>query len=105
MEPRFLGRSPLQMVLLPWLILLPFCGAAGAYLSRRAGGNVRARLVAGLFPTIALFTLGSIVVPTRLLTFARPEWRYGAIALIVGVVLPSAALLAGTAPFLRTAKQ
>ena len=37
-------------VYLPWLILLPFCGAAGAYLSRRAGGQPLARLLAGLFP-------------------------------------------------------
>lgn len=30
MLPRYLGRSPLQMVLLPWLALLPLCGAGGA---------------------------------------------------------------------------
>jgi hypothetical protein len=40
---------------LPWLILLPFCGAAGAYLSRRAGGQPALRLVAGLFPVVVLF--------------------------------------------------
>jgi len=49
LQPRFLGRSPLQMVILPWLIVLPFCGAAGAYLSGRLGAGLRARLVAGLF--------------------------------------------------------
>lgn len=101
MQPRFLGRSPLEMVLLPWLVLLPLCGASGAYLSRRGGGNPRARLVAGLFPTIALLTLGSILVVTRLLTFARPEWWYGSVALAVGIIFPSAALLIGTLPFLR----
>jgi|SRR5580658_3103222 hypothetical protein len=105
MQPRFLGRSPLQMVLLPWLALLPVCGAAGAYLSRRGGGNRRARLAAGLFPTIALFTLGAILVPTRLLTFAHPEWRYGLIALALGIILPSAALLLGALPFLHESSQ
>jgi hypothetical protein len=103
-EPRLLGRSPLETVLLPWLLLLPLCGAAGAYLSRRSGGNVTARLVAGLFPTIALLALGLILVPARLVTFAHPEWRYGFIALAVAVVFPSAALLLGTAPFLRPAR-
>ncbi|MFZ0759881.1 MAG: permease prefix domain 1-containing protein, partial [Candidatus Sulfotelmatobacter sp.] len=105
MQPRFLGLSPLQMVFLPWIALLPLCGAAGAYLSRRGGGNRRERLVAGLFPTIALFTLGSILVPTRLLTFARPEWRYGLVALVIGIILPSASLLLGTMPFLREPSQ
>lgn len=103
MQSRFLGRSPLQMVLLPWLCLLPLCGAAGAYLSRRAGGSLRARLVAGLFPTISMLTLGSILVVSRRLTFAHPEWKYGAIALAVAVILPSVTLLAGAAPFFRTA--
>ena len=104
MQSRFLGRSPLLMVLLPWLCLLPLCGATGAYLSRRAGGNLSARVVAGLFPTIALLTLGSMLVVTRQLTFAHPEWEYGAIALAVTVVLPSVTLLIGASPFLRTAK-
>ncbi len=104
MQPRFLGRSPLEMVLLPWLALLPLCGAAGAYLSRRGGGDSRACLVAGLFPTIALLTLGSILVVTRLLTFARPEWWYGLVALAVGIIFPSASLLVGAAPFLKAAK-
>jgi hypothetical protein len=104
MQPRFLGRSPLEMVLLPWLLLLPLCGASGAYLSRRGGGNPRARLVAGLFPTIALLTLGTILVVTRLLTFAHPEWWYGSVALAVGIIFPSAFLLIGVAPFLKPAK-
>jgi hypothetical protein len=104
MHPRFLGRSPLEMVLLPWLAVLPLCGASGAYLSRRGGGSPRARLVAGLFPTIALLTLGSILVVTRLLTFAHPEWWYGSVALAVGIIFPSASLLIGAAPFLKAAK-
>lgn len=104
MQSRFLGRSPLQMVLLPWLCLLPLCGAAGANLSRRAGGSPRARLVAGLFPTITMLTLGSILVASRQVTFAHPEWKYGAIALAVAVVLPGVSLLIGAAPFFREAK-
>lgn len=104
MESRFLGRSPLEMVLLPWLLLLPLCGAAGAFLSRRAGGDVGARLISGLFPAISLLAVGLIFVPARLVTFAHPEWRYGSIALIVAIVLPGIALLIGAAPFLKPAK-
>ncbi|MFZ0300948.1 MAG: hypothetical protein WAM13_21545 [Candidatus Sulfotelmatobacter sp.] len=104
MQPRFLGRGPLEMVLLPWLAVLPLCGASGAFLSRRSGGSPRARLVAGLFPTIALLTLGSVLVVTRLLTFAHPEWWYGSVALAVVIIFPGVSLLIGTAPFLKAAK-
>ncbi len=104
LQPRFLGRGLLQMVILPWLIVLPFCGAAGAYLSGRLGAGLRARLVAGLFPTIVLFTLSIILVLTRLVVVARPQWWNGSIALVVGIVLPSVSLLIGATPFLRAIK-
>ena len=38
----------------PWLLSLPLCGGAGAYLSRRAGGERPACPAAGLFPVIAM---------------------------------------------------
>jgi hypothetical protein len=105
MQPRFLGRSPVQMVLIPWLVLLPLCGAAGAWLSRRAGGDLRARLIAGLFPILAFLVPGSALVATRLVTFAQPEWLYGFVALAVTVIFPGMALLIGAAPFLNSAKE
>jgi hypothetical protein len=104
LQPRWLGRSPLQMVILPWLILLPLCGGAGAYLSRSGGADRRARMVAGLFPTIVLFILGTILVLTRLVIPARPQWWNGSLAIVLGIILPSAALLLGTMPFLKHAK-
>jgi hypothetical protein len=105
MQPRYLGRSPLSMVLLPWLAMLPLCGAAGAYLSRRRGGYRWARLAAGLFPTIVLFVLCSILTMTHLIVPAQPRLWYGSFALILGIILPSAALLLGTLPFLSPPNQ
>lgn len=102
MQPRYLGRSPLQMVLVPWLALLPLCGAGGAYLSRRGGGYRWTRLAAGLFPTILLFILCSILVVTHLIVPAQPRLWYGSLALALGIVLPSASLLLGALPFLRS---
>jgi hypothetical protein len=101
LQPRLLGHSPLQMVILPWLVLLPLCGGAGAYLSRRGGAERAARLIAGLFPTIVLFILGAILVLTRLIVLSRPQWWYGSLAVAAGIVLPSAALLLGAMPFLK----
>jgi hypothetical protein len=104
MQPRYLGRSPLQMVLLPWMALLPLCGAGGAFLSRSGGGYRWARLAAGLFPTIILFVLGSILVITHLIVPAQPRLWYGSLAVTLGIVLPTAALLPGALPFLRQGK-
>jgi hypothetical protein len=100
MQPRYLGRSPLQMVLLPWLALLPLCGAGGACLSRRGGGHCWTRLAAGLFPTITLFLLGSILVIAHLIVPAQPRLWYGSLAVALGIVLPTASLLLGALPFL-----
>jgi hypothetical protein len=104
LQPRLLGRSQLQVVILPWLVLLPLCGGAGAYLSSRGGAERWARLVAGLFPTIVLFIVGAILVLTRLVVFVRPQWWYGSLAVALGIILPSVALLLGTVPFLKTVK-
>jgi hypothetical protein len=101
MQPHYLGRSPLYMVLLPWLALLPLCGATGAYLSRRGGGYRWAPLAAGLFPTMALFVLGSILTAMHLFVPARPRLWYGSLALAFGIILPSISLLLGALPFLR----
>ncbi|HJY90153.1 MAG TPA: hypothetical protein VJ255_07735 [Candidatus Acidoferrum sp.] len=50
-------ESPPLMAYLMWLITHPVFGAAGAYLSRRNGGTLIARLAAGIFPSIALLGL------------------------------------------------
>jgi hypothetical protein len=36
----------------PWLVILPLCGALGAYLSRRAGASVLTRLIGVLAPVL-----------------------------------------------------
>lgn len=90
-----------QVVYLPWVLLCPFCGAAGAYLSRLAGGSVLARLTAGLFPALAMLGLGIALVSTGAMSFASPQlaslWR----GLVAGIIVPSVALSLGVLPFLR----
>jgi hypothetical protein len=104
LQPRFLGHSPLQMVLLPWLALLPFCGAAGASLSRRGGAHLMARVVSGLFPMIVLFSVVGILMVARLIVLARPHLPFIAIWISLAIILPSAALLIGAVPFLKSTK-
>ncbi|HYY72530.1 MAG TPA: hypothetical protein VE778_02945 [Candidatus Bathyarchaeia archaeon] len=46
-----------------WLLLLPFVGALGAYLSRRAGGTRPMTIVSGIFPALAFFAVLLLVLP------------------------------------------
>jgi|SRR5580704_487887 hypothetical protein len=86
---------------LPWLISLPLCGAVGAYFSCRAGGGRAARLVAGLFPWIALFGLiGFLTVIGRIVPFQH-QWIRFVTGLLLVSVPPGIALFLGVIPFLR----
>ncbi len=89
---------------LPWMLVLPFVGALGAYISERAGGGHRERLLASLFPSGALsilffsvFAVGWIVESwvAHTLAFA------GFVNLELSwAIIPGAALLIGALPFL-----
>jgi hypothetical protein len=89
-----------------WLLSNVLCGALGAFLSRRAGGSITARIVAGMFPAIVLFGLWALVIPVSALVqnnaFVLRHPLYYAAGLFVWVVPPGMALLLGAAPFLKT---
>lgn len=102
------SNPPGLMFSLPWLLVLPFVGALGAYLSARAGGGPRERLVAGLFPSAALTLLFAAVMPIALLRGSLLPWSFLvsalASALLGWVLIPGAALLVGVLPFLFVGK-
>ena len=88
----------------PWLLSLPAAGAAGAYLARRGGANRKALLAAVLFPAfvgLAFICGGLLITLMGAPVFARPQWFYVPLALIVGVLIPCVALWLGSLPFLR----
>ncbi len=89
----------------PWLCVLPFLAAAGAYWSRRAGGGATQRLVAGLFPALVFLFTFSIIFPVSFATGSLPPMKIFLPALAANilswVVIPGAALLLGVVPFLR----
>jgi len=96
------------VVHLPWLIAQPVFGALGAYLSLRAGGDRRARLVAGLFPSLVM--LGAFCLVLVMSVFV--DWSVPAILRVTGfavyvcfwAVLPGLGLLLGALPFLKEQK-
>ncbi|MFI5071083.1 MAG: hypothetical protein ACHP8A_09345 [Terriglobales bacterium] len=89
---------------LQWWIVLPFCGAAGAYLSRHSGGRTVACLMAGLFPWIATATLIVFLTLIGQIVPFHHQWINFITALSVVSVPPGVALLAGAAPFLKKPK-
>jgi hypothetical protein len=92
----------------PWLMLLPLCGAGGAYLSLRAGGRRVARLAAGLFPALMMLAVFCVMLPAGLFVdllvgrngyaFILRHPVYFVLTILNWTVLPGLALLVGAAP-------
>ena len=105
LEPRFVARGwATYVVYIPWLLSLPLCGAAGAYLSRRAGGERRAPLAAALFPVIAMTSLVGFLTVIGKFVYAKPQWVYFSIAVLFGSILPGLAFLLGAVPFAKASR-
>ena len=97
-----LRMAPVAIVYISWLSFLPFIGAFGAYLSRRAGGRSRtvfSSIVFPVFPYVAFFVIG---LPLALILDDRVAHNITIPAFCVGlcawVILPALALLAGGWP-------
>jgi hypothetical protein len=91
-----------------WLLAQVLCGALGASLSRRGGGNTTARIVAGAFPAILAFGLCAVLLPVEVYLAHKvdmlhdPRWiGWLALGLFTWAGLPAGALLLGAALFLQ----
>ena len=111
--PRMVSNTGLQIYFLAapyllWLLAQPAFGALGAYLSRRGGGELRARMVAGVFPSILFLCALSFVFVIAVFLERNPfvlgHPLYFAVILLPWVVFPAAALAVGVLPFLREPK-
>jgi hypothetical protein len=102
----WLSPSGPWMMLGPWLLSYFVFGALGAYWSRRAGGDPRARLLSGVFPLtlhLAIFVLPMIVAATvdspRFPEHSQLGWLLR--TSLGWIVIPGVALAVGAMPFLR----
>jgi hypothetical protein len=88
-----------------WLLVQVPCGALGAFLSRRNGGNRVARIVAGTFPALTMFFLCGLVIPISAFfehnTFALSHPSRLAFGVLIWAAVPAVALVLGAAPFLK----
>lgn len=62
----FHSHHPLQFYV-PWLLVLPFVGAAGAAWSHGQGGTLREAALAAMFPALAALWLTILATPIDLL--------------------------------------
>lgn len=89
-----------------WILVQLVCGALAAYLSRRAGATRSTRVGAALFPSAILLTTMVIVITICVvgrmtgLAFASLDFMLLIKPVVMVVLLPSVAMLAGALPFL-----
>jgi hypothetical protein len=90
---------------LVWLLSQPLFGAAGAYLSRRAGAERRTELTASLFPAIVMFGVWVVLVACIVVTrysHISHQWPLVFAGALFWSVLPGLSLLLGRFLYLRT---
>lgn len=106
-QPRIVWSGPNAILLyVPWLLSLPFFGAAGAYVSLRAGGSRRIVLLASVFPVLALTTAFLLMFPIGMIvervTGSQVDFSVVATALLMNgigwLLVPGVALIAGGLP-------
>ena len=110
-RPLAIYSSSARWAYAAWLVAQVACGAIGAYLSRRAGGQRLARIGAALTTSTVLMTVMVIVGAFNLLMYATGIWpNHGVGMQVFGrdlgivVMIPAIALLVGAAPFLPERK-
>ncbi len=89
-------------IYVPWLCVLPFLGAAGAYWSRRAGSSRAIQVAAGVFPVLVFLAIFLVICPFSFAFDGLPAAGSLAAAVVSWVVIPGGALLLGVLPFLRS---
>jgi hypothetical protein len=105
LRPTLWWKNQVDVIYICWWVLLPLCGAAGAYLSRRAGGTRLACAAASLFPSIVMLCIFCFVLPVSIVidrnSFVMKHPLYFVLAMVNWTMVPSLALILGALPFLR----
>ncbi len=100
-RPGVILVPPLVILYWPWLLSLPWIGAAGAYLSRRAEATGWRVYLSGGFPVLAIAMVFAVTFPFALVVDAQVVPFFKATSMLANtvswVVLPGIALWAGVA--------
>lgn len=89
-----------------WLVCQPLCGALGAWLSKRGGGRKLEFISSGVFPSLIMLAMMSLLLPIVIFGEKNPyilsHLGELAIAVFAWVGLPGLCLAIGTIPFWRS---
>lgn len=101
----FFMRNRVSVVLAPlWVLALPFIGALGAWLSLRAGGNTRERLLAALGSAWLSGSMVTLGVPLSMIIERHFSLRTKLTAymayMIAWCLVPAVLLVLGALPWL-----
>jgi hypothetical protein len=105
LHPTLWWKDQVDAIYVCWWVLLPLCGAAGAFLSRRSGGSRLACVAASLFPSIVMFLVFCFVLPVNIIigknSFVMQHPLYFVLAMVNWIMVPGFALILGALPFFR----
>ena len=101
-----LGLVPAdKMLSLPYLVVMPFVGAVGAYLSRRMTGSVIERILSALFPVFTFVAIFAWRIVYGLFfegqPYTLPHFLAGVSLILKFIVVGGLLLLLGAWPFCR----
>lgn len=108
LEPRIFlyGSLAFVQMYVRLLVVLPAVGALGAFLSRRANGDLKARLAAASFPAFVILSLFCPAIIVAGVLEHHLTWGVLPVAFALTVfnwiLIPCACLLLGALPFLRS---
>jgi hypothetical protein len=101
-----LGAVPAHEILtIPYLVVMPFVGALGAYLSRRMQGSAPERMLSALFPVFTFVALFAWRVVFGLffegVPYDLPHFLAGLSLMLKFTVVGGLLLVLGALPFCR----
>ena len=89
----------------PYLAVMPFAGALGAYLSRRMKGSVVERILSASFPVFAFVALFALRIVYGLFfegaPYTLPHFQAGLSLTLIFIVVGGLLLVLGAWPFCR----
>ena len=93
---------------IPYLAVMPFVGALGAYLSRRMKGSVVERILSALFPAFTFAALFAVRIVYGLFferePYTVPHFLLGLFMTLIFIIAGGLFLVLGAWPFCRNGK-
>ena len=98
-------KNRFLLISIPYLAVMPFVGALGAYLSRRMKGSVVERILSALFPVFTFAALFAVRIVYGLFfegePYTLPHFLSGLSMTLIFIIVRGLLLVLGAWPFCR----